>query len=81
MNIKTTKFISPENEKLTVIFILDDDGSEIERYSFYNEPIKLEIEPELERSIEKLPELLYKIYRSGLNGENINFTSDEMLVN
>ena len=37
MKVKTTNFISPTNEKMTVVFILDDDNAEIDRYSFYNE--------------------------------------------
>ena len=81
MTVKTTNFTSPEGEKLTVVFILGDDNQEIERYSFYNEPRELEINTELKTSIERLPELLQKIYNSGLKHEAIEFNSEDLLVN
>ena len=77
MKVKTTNFISPTNEKMTVVFILDDDNAEIDRYSFYNEQREISIAPEL---IERLPELLQKIYNSGLNNENIEFITDNISV-
>lgn len=80
MKVKTTNFISPTNEKMTVVFILDDDNAEIDRYSFYNEQREISIAPELKESIERLPELLQKIYNSGLNNENIEFITDNISV-
>ncbi len=80
MKIKTTNFISPTNEKMTVVFILDDENAEIDRYSFYNEQREISISPELKESIERLPELLQKIYNSGLNNENIEFITDNISV-
>ncbi len=80
MKVKTTNFISPTNEKMTVVFILDDENAEIDRYSFYNEQREISIAPELKESIERLPELLQKIYNSGLNNENIEFITDNISV-
>lgn len=80
MKVKTTNFISPTNEKMTVVFILDDENAEIDRYSFYNEQREIIIAPELKESIERLPELLQKIYNSGLNNENIEFITDNISV-
>ena len=80
MKVKTTNFISPTNEKMTVVFILDDNNAEIDRYSFYNEQREINIAPELEESIERIPELLQKIYNSGLNNENVEFTTDNIAV-
>lgn len=80
MKVKTTNFISPTNEKMTVVFILDNDNAEIDRYSFYNEQREISIAPELKESIERLPELLQKIYNSGLNNENIEFITDNISV-
>lgn len=65
---------------MTVIFILDDDNMEIDRMSFYVEPSKSNISPELESSIRKLPDFLQKMYNSGLNNENIQFITDEISV-
>ena len=81
MTVKTTNFISPEGERLTVVFILGDDNQEIERYSFYNEPRELEINTELKTSIERLPELLQKVYNSGLKHEKVEFNNEELVVN
>lgn len=80
MKVKTTNFISPTNEKMTVVFILDDNNAEVDRYSFYNEQREISIAPELEESIERIPELLQKIYNSGLNNENIEFITDNIAV-
>ena len=80
MKVKTTNFISPTNEKMTVVFILDNENAEIDRYSFYNEQREISIAPELKESIERLPELLQKIYNSGLNNENIEFITDNISV-
>lgn len=80
MKVKTTNFISPTNEKMTVVFILDDNNAEIDRYSFYNEQREISIAPELEESIERIPELLQKIYNSGLNNENVEFITDNIAV-
>lgn len=80
MKVKTTNFISPTNEKMTVVFILDDENAEIDRYSFYNEQREISIATELKESIERLPELLQKIYNSGLNNENIEFITDNISV-
>ena len=80
MKVKTTNFISPTNDKMTVVFILDDENAEIDRYSFYNEQREISIAPELKESIERLPELLQKIYNSGLNNENIEFITDNISV-
>jgi hypothetical protein len=35
---------------------------------------------ELGKSLDRLPELLMKIYNSGLNQENIEFITDEISV-
>lgn len=80
MKIKTTNFTSSENEKMTVIFILDDDGSEMDRFTFYNKPEELSISSELKTTIERLPELMRKIYNSGLNKEYIEFITDNISV-
>lgn len=80
MKVKTTNFISPTNEKMTVVFILDDNNAEVDRYSFYNEQREISIAPELEESIERIPELLQKIYNSGLNNENVEFITDNIAV-
>lgn len=81
MTVKTTNFCSPEGEKLTVVFILDDDNAELARYSFYNEPREMEINTELKTSIDKLPELLKQIYHSGINRETVEFINEDLLVN
>ena len=80
MKVKTTNFISTTKKKMTVVFILDDENAEIDRYSFYNEQREISIAPELKESIERLPELLQKIYNSGLNNENIEFITDNISV-
>lgn len=80
MKIKTTEFVSPENEKLTVLFILNDANEEVERFSFYNEPRELKIAPELKLSIDGLPDLLERIYNLGLNNEKIEFIKEELVV-
>lgn len=80
MKIKTTNFISPENERLTVFFVLNDDDSEIKRYSFYNEPRELNISPELETSISEFPDFLKMIYNSGLKNEEIEFITEDLTV-
>lgn len=80
MKIKTTNFTSSENEKMTVIFILDDDGLEMDRFTFYNKPDELSISSELKTTIERLPELMRKIYNSGLNKEHIEFITDNISV-
>lgn len=80
MKIKVTNFLSSENEKMTVLFILDDDDAEVDRFSFYNEPRESSMSSELGKSLDRLPELLMKIYNSGLNQENIEFITDEISV-
>lgn len=82
MKVKTTNFINPEDEeKLTVVFILDDDDNEIERYSFYNEKREMSIEPELKTSLDRLPNLLHMIYNSGVKQENVEFITEDLMVN
>lgn len=80
MKVKTTNFLSSENEKMTVLFILDDNDMEIDRLSFYNKQSELSMSSELEKSLDRLPELLMKIYNSGLNHENIEFITDNISV-
>jgi hypothetical protein len=80
MKIKITNFLSSDNEKMTVLFILDDNDAEIDRYSFYNEPRELDMSSELSKSLDRLPELLMKTYNSGLNQEHIEFITDEISV-
>lgn len=80
MKVKTTNFLSSENEKMTVLFILDDNDMEIDRLSFYNKQSELSMSSELGKSLDRLPELLMKIYNSGLNHENIEFITDNISV-
>ena len=66
--------------KMTVLFILDDNDMEIDRLSFYNKQSELSMSSELGKSLDRLPELLMKIYNSGLNHENIEFITDNISV-
>lgn len=80
MKIKTMNFISKSNEKLTTIFILDNNDNEVERYSFYNEPREIKIYPELEKSIDNISYLLHMVYNSGLKQEKIDFINENLNV-
>lgn len=80
MKVKTTNFLSSDNEKMTVVFILDDNDAEVDRYSFYNKPQESNMSSELSLSLERLPELLQKVYNSGVNQENIEFITDNITV-
>lgn len=79
MNIKVSNFVGNE-EQLTTIFILDDNNAEIKRYSFYNTPREMEMEPELRESFNDLPNLLKMIYNSGRKNEQLDFSTETIFV-
>ena len=80
MKIKTTHFTSEANERLTVVFVFDDNDAEVKRYTYYNEPKEIKIQPELEQTQLELSQLLKMIYNSGLNNENVIFEEETLKV-
>jgi hypothetical protein len=81
MEIKTITFNdSSNNEKMMSVFLLNDDGQEIGRYTFYNKKEEIKIEPEIEKTLETLPNFLKLIYNSGINKEKIIFTQESVDV-
>ena len=79
MKIKSVTFKDKEDsEEMLSIFILDDNGEEVEKYTFYNKKEETQIQPLLKTSIQKLPELLETIYRSG--NQNIQFETEEVVI-
>lgn len=81
MTIKSVTFKDKESiEEMLSIFILDDNGNEIDKYTFYNKKEENEIQPILRESIQKLPELLDKIYCSGKSNSQINFLTEEVII-
>lgn len=81
MEIKFVTFKSKDNkEEMLSIFVLDDKGNEIDKYTFYNNKQEIDIEPLLKSSIQKLPVFLETIYQTGSSNEQIMFTSEEVIV-
>lgn len=81
MEIKTITFNDPDdNEKMLSVFLLDDDGTELNRLTFYNKRNEIELEPEIERSFSELPNFLRLVYNSGRNKDDIKFTKESINV-
>ena len=81
MEIKCTRFKSAKDkEEMTVIFILDDAGHELKRYTFYNKDEDTKIEPELKRTLAELPNLLKLLYNTGLKKESPMFTEEQIFI-
>lgn len=81
MEIKTITFLDPaDNEKMMSVFLLDEQGQEMNRLTFYNKKEEIKLEPEIERTFEDLPNFLRLVYNSGINNEKITFTKETVNV-
>jgi hypothetical protein len=81
MEIKTLNFLSGNpREKLSCIFILDDNNVELKKMTFYNDEKDIVMEPELAKTIDSLPSFLEYIYKMGKDGVKINFTKSDIEI-
>jgi len=74
MKLKTIRFYNNEGEKMTSLYLLDDENVEIKQYSFYNKKDEIKAQKVLEESLTNLPYLLEEIYEMGKNGIPLEFS-------
>lgn len=80
MEIKTINFLGKDGDKMVAVYLLSDEGEELERFTFYNAPSESKIEPELQSTLNRLPSFLKRLYNSGINNESIEFTETDIDV-
>lgn len=82
MTVKIMNFVSEEEspEKLVGLFLLNEDGEELSKLSFYVKEDHSRIEPELFKSLEKLPIFLKDIYTFGRNGTPVEFSIEDIQI-
>ena len=70
MEIKTLNFLNGNpREKLTCVFVLDDNNVELDKLTFYDEDKDVVLAPELAQTIDKLPKFLEYVYNMGKDGD------------
>lgn len=82
MTLKIMNFISEQEtpEKLMGVFLLNENGDEISKLTFYVKDEHSRIEPELIKSLEKLPLFFKDIYNLGKSGAALDFSSEDIKI-
>lgn len=81
MKLKTLKFYNDEDEKMTTLFLLDDENREYKHISLYNKKEEIEAQKELEDSMKNITDFIKEIYEMGKNGVELEFSEKDIFVN